>query len=108
MKTHDYPLSESNLIAFIMSAIAGFSDVFGFIALQQLFTSHITGNIVLIITYAIDKTPGLISRVLTITIFICIAIIVSLSYPLIFFKRYLTQRGASRSLKDPLQYNKPF
>ena len=77
MKTHDHVLNESSFIAFIMSAISGFSDVFCFIALQHLFTAHITGNIVLIITYAIDKTPGLVSRALAIPVFIIIASIAS-------------------------------
>jgi len=67
----------STFTAFIVSAIAGFSDVFGFIALQQLFTAHITGNIVMVISYAISHTPGITSRIIAIPVFVVIAILVS-------------------------------
>ncbi len=40
-------------LVFLLSAIGGFSDVFGFIALAHLFTAHITGNIVIIIAYLV-------------------------------------------------------
>jgi len=60
-----------------MAAIAGFSDVFGFIALDRLFTAHITGNVVIIISSFIYDTAGIISKVLAIPLFMLFAAIIS-------------------------------
>ncbi|MGE3954566.1 MAG: YoaK family protein [Parachlamydiales bacterium] len=56
--------------AFLMALIAGFCDVFSFVALDHLFTSHITGNLVILISFLIARTPGIISKVLSIPLFL--------------------------------------
>ena len=71
-------INTSYTIGFIMAAIAGFSDVFGFIALHQLFTAHITGNIVMAISYAIYHIPGISPRLIAIPTFIIFAIIATI------------------------------
>lgn len=70
-------LYHSYFAGFFMAAIAGFSDVFGFIALDRLFTAHITGNIVIIISFLIYNTKGIISKVIAIPLFILFAAIIS-------------------------------
>ena len=74
----DESINTSHTIGFIMAAIAGFSDVFGFIALHQLFTAHITGNIVMAISYAIYHIPGISPRLIAIPTFIIFAIIATI------------------------------
>ena len=72
------PINTSYTIGFIMAVIAGFSDVFGFIALHQIFTAHITGNIVMAISYAIYHIPGISPRLIAIPTFIIFAIIATI------------------------------
>lgn len=74
----DESINTSHTIGFIMAAVAGFSDVFGFIALHQLFTAHITGNIVMAISYAIYHIPGISPRLIAIPTFIIFAIIATI------------------------------
>lgn len=71
------PVYNPYFAGFFMAAIAGFSDVFGFIALDRLFTAHITGNIVIIISYLIYGTIGIIPKLLAIPLFILFAAIIS-------------------------------
>ena len=71
-------INTSYTIGFIMAAIAGFSDVFGFIALHQIFTAHITGNIVMAISYAIYHIPGISPRLIAIPTFVIFAIITTI------------------------------
>ncbi len=70
-------VNSSLYIAFVMAAIAGFSDVFGFITLHEIFTAHITGNLVIAISYALYHTPGILPRIVAIPIFILAAFIVT-------------------------------
>jgi uncharacterized membrane protein YoaK (UPF0700 family) len=71
------PVNYSHISAFFMAAIGGFSDVFGFIALDRLFTAHVTGNIVVIIAFIIYDIKGITSKVLAIPLFMFFAAIVS-------------------------------
>lgn len=72
------PINTSYTIGFIMAVIAGFSDVFGFVALHQIFTAHITGNIVMAISYAIHHIPGISPRLIAIPTFIVFAMIATI------------------------------
>jgi uncharacterized membrane protein YoaK (UPF0700 family) len=63
--------------AFLMAAIAGFIDVVGFVGVDKLFTSHITGNIVVAIAEIIHHGPGVASKIIALPMFILIAIIVT-------------------------------
>lgn len=63
--------------AFMMAAIAGFSDVVGFVGANKLFTAHITGNIVIAIAELIHHMPGVASKLIAIPLFLIIAIFVT-------------------------------
>jgi uncharacterized membrane protein YoaK (UPF0700 family) len=63
--------------AFLMAAIAGFTDVFAFVSLDKLFTAHITGNIVIAIAELIHHAPGVASKIISLPLFIVIAIFVT-------------------------------
>lgn len=62
---------------FLMAGIAGFSDVFGFISANHLFTSHITGNIVIAISEIMSHEPGVASKIISIPLFILIVVCVA-------------------------------
>lgn len=59
--------------AFIMSGVAGFTDVISFVGVNHLFTAHITGNIVIAISEIINHDPGLIAKILAIPVFMIFA-----------------------------------
>ncbi len=63
--------------AFLMAAIAGFTDVLGFISLDKLFTAHITGNIVVAIAELINHTPGVAAKIISLPLFLLIAILIT-------------------------------
>ena len=63
--------------AFMMAAIAGFTDVIGFVGVDKLFTAHITGNIVVAIAEVIHHAPGFASKIISLPLFIVIAIFVT-------------------------------
>lgn len=67
----------SYYIAFFMAAISGFSDVFGFIALDSLFTAHVTGNIVIVISSLIYDIQGVVPKIIAIPFFMLFAAIIS-------------------------------
>ena len=56
-------------IAFFMALIAGFSDVFSFVALDRLFCAHVTGNIIIIISFIIYNIKGVGPKIASIPIF---------------------------------------
>lgn len=60
-----------------MAAIAGFTDVLGFISLDKLFTAHITGNIVVAIAELISHAPGVAAKILSLPLFLAIAIAIT-------------------------------
>lgn len=67
----------SYTIGFFMAIIAGFSDVFGFIALDRLFTAHITGNIVIILSSLIYNMRGIAPKLIAIPLFMLFASLIS-------------------------------
>ena len=64
-------------IAFFMALIAGFSDVFSFVALDRLFCAHVTGNIIIIISFIIYNIKGVGPKIASIPIFMIFASIIS-------------------------------
>lgn len=62
----------SSFIAFFMAIISGFTDVFGFVGANKLFTAHITGNIVIAISELIHDNKGVASKLISIPLFILI------------------------------------
>ncbi len=69
------PLTESAKTAFLMALIGGFVDLFGFIALEKLFTSHITGNIIIAIAETISHSEGLTEKLVALPVFIFVAML---------------------------------
>jgi uncharacterized membrane protein YoaK (UPF0700 family) len=67
----------SYLLAFFMSAIAGFIDTFTFIALDRLFTAHITGNIIIAIAFLLSDVEGVLSKMVAIPVFMILAAMVA-------------------------------
>jgi uncharacterized membrane protein YoaK (UPF0700 family) len=63
--------------AFMMAFIAGLLDVFGFISLSQLFTAHITGNIVIAIAGIVHHSPGVAAKLISLPVFIVVAMVVT-------------------------------
>ena len=63
-------ICQSNLLSYV----AGFVDVLGFVALFGLFTNHVTGNIVMIGGLLTTHADGLIPKLLAIPVFVmCVA-----------------------------------
>lgn len=60
-----------------MASIARFVDVFGFVSLSRLFTAHITGNIVIAIAELINHTPGVAAKLITLPVFMVVAMLVT-------------------------------
>ncbi len=58
--------------AFFMAAIAGFTDVIGFVGVNKLFTAHITGNIVIAISELLHHSPGIAAQIISLPFFILI------------------------------------
>ena len=45
-------------LLFVLSVVAGCTDVIGFLGLSGLFTSHITGNLVIFAAHAVTGGEG--------------------------------------------------
>jgi uncharacterized membrane protein YoaK (UPF0700 family) len=56
----------------VLSVIAGSTDVIGFLGLNGLFTSHITGNLVVLAAHVAGGIDGLMSRILAVPVFIVV------------------------------------
>jgi uncharacterized membrane protein YoaK (UPF0700 family) len=62
-------LERDVLTSAAMGFVGGFIDAAGFIALAGLFTSHVTGNFVLIGAELISTSPGVIAKLLALPVF---------------------------------------
>jgi uncharacterized membrane protein YoaK (UPF0700 family) len=71
----EIPLAKTHSTAILMSGIAGFVDVFAFVAVSRLFTAHITGNIVIAIAEIIYHSPSFLSKLIALPVFMLIAMI---------------------------------
>jgi uncharacterized membrane protein YoaK (UPF0700 family) len=63
-------------LLFVLSVIAGCTDVIGFLGLNGLFTSHITGNLVILAAHVVAGDRAEIARLLAVPVF---AVVVSLA-----------------------------
>jgi uncharacterized membrane protein YoaK (UPF0700 family) len=64
--------------ASIMSMVAGFIDVVGYVALFGLFTAHVTGNFVLIGATLVEHSHGILTKLLALPMFMAIVAAVRL------------------------------
>src|SRR6201994_4766303 len=65
-------------IALLLSLNAGFVDTAGFLALQGLFTAHVTGNFVTLGASLVLGTSGAVAKLLALPVFCAVAIAVRL------------------------------
>src|SRR5215469_12705409 len=54
----------------VLSAVAGMTDVIGYLSLGKLFTAHVTGNIVVIAALLVRGGPPNIAQILAVPVFI--------------------------------------
>ena len=59
----------SRALPFVLSLIAGSTDIIGFLGLNGLFTSHITGNLVILAAHVVSGDPAISSYVLSVPVF---------------------------------------
>src|SRR5919109_623365 len=62
----------SRALPFVLSVIAGSTDIIGFLGLKGLFTAHITGNIVVLAAHIVTGDPTIFSYILSVPVFMLI------------------------------------
>src|SRR5512135_3279221 len=70
--------SASRALPFVLSVIAGSTDIIGFLALNGLFTAHITGNIVVLAAHIVAGDPTIFSYVLSVPVFMIVLLLTRL------------------------------
>ena len=60
------------MLPFVLSVIAGSTDIIGFLGLNGLFTAHITGNIVVLAAHIVAGDPTIFSYVLSVPVFMAV------------------------------------
>jgi|OM-RGC.v1.011606788 Predicted membrane protein len=71
-------LHETYLFISLAASISGFCDVFCFLSLNKLFTAHITGNIVILLSFILDKKYDYIPQLMSIPIFVLVSILITI------------------------------
>jgi uncharacterized membrane protein YoaK (UPF0700 family) len=62
----------SRALPLVLSVVAGSTDIIGFLGLNGLFTSHITGNIVILATHIVAGNPAIFSYILSVPVFMLV------------------------------------
>jgi len=62
----------SRALPFVLSLIAGSTDIIGFLGLNGLFTSHITGNLVVLAAHIVAGDRTIFSYVLSVPVFMLV------------------------------------
>jgi uncharacterized membrane protein YoaK (UPF0700 family) len=62
----------SRALPFVLSVIAGSTDIIGFLGLNGLFTAHITGNIVVLAAHVVTGDPTVFSYILSVPVFMLV------------------------------------
>jgi uncharacterized membrane protein YoaK (UPF0700 family) len=62
----------ARLLPFLLSVIAGATDVIGFLGLGGLFTAHITGNLVVLAAHIVAGDPAVFSYILSVPVFMLV------------------------------------
>jgi uncharacterized membrane protein YoaK (UPF0700 family) len=65
-------------LQFVLSVIAGSTDVIGFLGLGGLFTAHITGNLVMLAAHIAGGTEAQFSEMLSVPVFIVVVTLTTL------------------------------
>src|SRR5438132_3458809 len=59
-------------LPFVLSVIAGSTDVIGFLGLGGLFTAHITGNLVILAAHLVSGDEAQIAAMLSVPVFVVV------------------------------------
>src|SRR5271155_272606 len=59
-------------LPFVLSVIAGSTDMISFLGLNGLFTAHITGNIVVLAAHIVAGNPAIFSYILSVPFFMLV------------------------------------
>ena len=59
-------------LPFVLSVIAGSTDVIGFLGFDGLFTAHITGNIVVLAAHVVAGNPAILAYILSVPVFMVV------------------------------------
>jgi uncharacterized membrane protein YoaK (UPF0700 family) len=62
----------TRVMPFVLSVIAGSTDIIGFLGLYGLFTAHITGNIVVLAAHIVAGDPTIVSFILSVPFFMLV------------------------------------
>ncbi len=62
----------SGALPFVLSVIAGSTDIIGFLGLNGLFTAHITGNIIVLAAHIVAGDPAIFSYILSVPTFMLV------------------------------------
>ena len=62
-------------LPFVLSVIAGGTDVIGVLGLHGLFTAHITGNLVLLAASIVAGRPAMVSYILSVPVFMLVLLV---------------------------------
>lgn len=62
----------SRALPFVLSLIAGSTDIIGFLGLNGLFTAHITGNLVVLAAHIVAGDPTIFSYILSVPVFMLV------------------------------------
>src|ERR1700729_2561677 len=73
------PSAPSRLLPLVLSLNAGFVDTAGFLALQGLFTAHVTGNFVTLGAALAFGTTGILSKLLALPTFCAMVLLTRLA-----------------------------
>jgi uncharacterized membrane protein YoaK (UPF0700 family) len=65
-------------LPFVLSLIAGSTDIIGFLGLNGLFTAHITGNLVVLAAHVINGDRAILSYVLAVPVFMIVLLLTRL------------------------------
>jgi uncharacterized membrane protein YoaK (UPF0700 family) len=68
----------SRALPFVLSVVAGSTDIIGFLGLSGLFTSHITGNIVILAAHIVARDPTVLSYILSVPVFMLVLLLTRL------------------------------
>src|SRR6201997_3517543 len=65
-------------LPFVLSVVAGSTDIIGFLGLNGLFTAHITGNIVVLAAHIVAGDPTIFSYILSVPVFMLVLLLTRL------------------------------